>query len=87
MLIVDIFATRQYFARLSQAGMLNVARRGLGMRALVGRPVGADAACVGNEAWGLRATSGLMREPNVIPSYESCRSPEIKMSVRRVKRP
>jgi len=37
-LIVDIFATRQYFARLSQAGMLNVARRSLGMRLWWGGP-------------------------------------------------
>ena len=37
-LIVDIFATRHYFARLSRSGLLNVARRGLGMRLWWGGP-------------------------------------------------
>ena len=38
LLIVDIFATRRYFARLTELGMLNVSRRGLGMRLWWGGP-------------------------------------------------
>jgi arsenite methyltransferase len=38
LLIVDIFASRQYQVRLSQLGMLDVTRRGLGMRLWWGGP-------------------------------------------------
>jgi arsenite methyltransferase len=38
LLIVDIFATRRYSSRLTELGMLNVARRGLGMRLWWGGP-------------------------------------------------
>jgi arsenite methyltransferase len=38
MLIVDIFATGRYFARLTELGLSNVARRGLGMRLWWGGP-------------------------------------------------
>jgi ubiquinone/menaquinone biosynthesis C-methylase UbiE len=38
LLIADIFATRGCFARLNELGMLNVSRRGLGMRLWWGGP-------------------------------------------------
>jgi arsenite methyltransferase len=38
MLIVDIFATRRYFARLTELGLSIVTRRGLGMRLWWGGP-------------------------------------------------
>ena len=38
LLIVDIFATRRYRARLTEMGMLKVTRRGLGMRLWWGGP-------------------------------------------------
>jgi arsenite methyltransferase len=38
LVIVDIFATRRYVARLSERGMANVTRRGLGMRQWWGGP-------------------------------------------------
>jgi ubiquinone/menaquinone biosynthesis C-methylase UbiE len=38
LIIVDIFATRRYFVRLSERGMANVTRRGLGMRLWWGGP-------------------------------------------------
>jgi arsenite methyltransferase len=38
LVIVDIFATRRYFARLTERGMASVTRRGLGMRLWWGGP-------------------------------------------------
>jgi arsenite methyltransferase len=38
MLLVDIFATRSYLARLAERGMLNATRRGLGLRVWWGGP-------------------------------------------------